>query len=404
MITRPFGAKLPGLLAAILATTTFAFRAPVRGDTVPPQAELKTFPLHNSPHSADISPDEKSVVTECTFQSQTGDAGTKGFTEVVQLWNFEEDKLVAEFRLPRVKVGADANGNFSDWTRRERFVRFSHDGSMVVALIDTTIHVLRAADLAELRSIHLPAPNESGVRALEVSPTADKAAVLWASDGLRGRVDIYDLALGASLQSWETPFGFVWFTQGIAWHPNGKLLLLAIPNVSPCASPDSRPDVFAFDVATGAIKYKFTTGLLAGSIAVTADGRILAVDENCLGVFANHAPKLRVFDPTTGKKIREVSGRGTGVRYSVTSSADGSRFLAFTGKVKMQFDWGDGLPRDERIDNTFSVWNLSNYEGIVTSQNLPELNQYEYGIRLSPKGGYATSIGSASFVYQLPPH
>ncbi|MFI5092641.1 MAG: hypothetical protein WCE50_12400 [Candidatus Acidiferrum sp.] len=365
---------------------------------------MKTFPLHNSPHSADMSPDEKSVVTECTFQSQTGDAGTRGFTEVVQLWNFEEDKLVAEFRLPQVKVGADANGNFSDPTHRERFVRFTSDGNMVVALIDRTIHLLRAADMAELRSIQLPASNESVVRALEVSPTEDVAAVLWITDDLHGRIDIYDLASGASLQSWETPFGLVWFTRGLAWHPNGKLLLVAVPNVSPCASPDSRPDVFAFDVATGAIKYKFTTGLLAGSIAVTADGRVLAVDENCLGVFANHAPKLRVFDLATGKKIREVSGRGTGVRYSVTRSADGSRFLAFTGKVRMRFDWSDAVPQDVKVDETFSVWNLSNYEGIVTSQNLPGLNQYEYGIRLSPKGGYATSIGRASLVYQLPPH
>jgi WD40 repeat protein len=155
-------------------------------------------------------------------------------------------------------------------------------------------------------------------------------------------------------------------------------------------------------VATGTIKHKFTTGLLTGSIAVTADGRVLAVDEGCLGVFANHDPKLRVFDLSTGKRIREISGRGAGVRYLVSSSADGSRFLAFTGRVKMLFDWGDALPLDIRVDGTFSVWDLSNYAGVVTSQNLRGLNAY--GLRLSPKGGYVVSIGKASFIYQLPPH
>jgi WD40 repeat protein len=402
MIAHQFQLKLSGLLAAVLVATMLAIPDSIRGDTAPPQALLKSFPLHNDPHSADMSPDEKSVVIECTIQSETGDVSTKGFTEAVQLWNFAEDKLVAEFRLPQTVVKADANGYFTDPTRRERFVRFSHDGKMVVALIDERMYVLRAADMVELQSIQLTAPNESRVRALEVSPTRDVGAVLWVSDELHGRVEQYDIASGRSLQSWETPFGFVVFTRGLTWHPNGKLLLLAIPNMSPCASPESQPDVFAFDAATGAIKQKFTTGLLTGSIAVTADGRVLAVDENCLGVFANHDPKLRVFDLSTGKRIREISGRGAGVRYLVSSSADGSRFLAFTGRVKMLFDWGDALPLDIRVDGTFSVWDLSNYAGVVTSQNLRGLNAY--GLRLSPKGGYAVSVGDVSFIYQLPPH
>lgn len=402
MITHQFRIKLSSILTAVLISNVLLLPGSMRGDTAPPQALLRTFPLHNNPHSADISPDEKTVVTECTFQSAKGDTRTKGFTEAVQLWNFEEDKLVAEFRLPQVEVKADANGYFNDPTRRERFVRFSSDGKLVVALIDERIHILHTEDMAQLQSIQLPAPKESKVRALEVSPTGDVAAVLWITDDLHGRVVLYDLVSGTPLQSWETPLGWIEFTRGLTWHPNGKLLLLAVPNVYPCTSPDIQPDVFAFDVATGAIKHKFTSGLLTGSIAVTADGRVLAVDEGCLGVFANHDPKLRVFDLSTGKRIREVPGRGTGVRYSVSVSADGSRFLAFTGKVKMRFDWSDGVPDDVRVDETFSVWNLSNYEGIVTSQNLSGLQAL--GLRLSPKGGYVVSIGKASSVYQLPPH
>ncbi|HKN77321.1 MAG TPA: hypothetical protein VJW94_19240 [Candidatus Acidoferrum sp.] len=401
MIPHLFQRKLSSLLTAILVSTVFAFPDSIRADTEPPQAELKTFRLHNSPHSGDISPDEESIVIECTIKSEGGHAGTKGFAEAVQLWNFKDDTLVAEFRLPQIEVKADANGYFRDPIPGERIVRFSRNGNMVVALMDQRIHVLRAADMAELQSIQLSAPKESKVRALELSPTGDVAAVLWVTDDQHGRVDIYDLVSGSSLHSWETPPGWIEFTRGLVWHPDGKLLLLAIPNSWPCMSPTSQPDVFAFDVATGAIKYRLTTGLLTGSIAVTADGRVLAVDENCLGVFANHDPKLRVFDLSTGKKIGEVSGRGAGVRYSVSISGDGSRFLSFTGKVKMKFDWGDGVPRDERVDETFSVWNLSNYQGIVTSQNLPGLNVQ--GLRLSPKGGYAVSIGKSSFIYQLPP-
>ena len=88
------------------------------------------------------------------------------------------------------------------------------------------------------------------------------------------------------------------------------------------------------------------------------------------------------------------------MRYSVSISADGSRFLAFTGKLKAGFDWLDAVPYDVRVDSTFSVWNAHNYQGIVTSQNIPGLNAS--GLRLSPKGGYVISIGKASFIYELP--
>jgi len=40
------------------------------------------------------------------------------------------------------------------------------------------------------------------------------------------------------------------------------------------------------------------------------------------------------------------------------------------------------------------------YEGIVTSQNIPGLRRSE--IRLSSRGNYAVSYGKASFVYELP--
>jgi hypothetical protein len=98
--------------------------------------------------------------------------------------------------------------------------------------------------------------------------------------------------------------------------------------------------------------------------------------------------------------LRSVSARETGARYLVSASGDGSRFLAFTGKMAVKFDWSDAVPDDRVVDETFSVWSLTNYEGIVTSQNIPGLKKSE--LRLSSKGNYAVSYGKASFVYELP--
>jgi hypothetical protein len=84
----------------------------------------------------------------------------------------------------------------------------------------------------------------------------------------------------------------------------------------------------------------------------------------------------------------------------VSASADGSRFLAYTGKMAVEFDWSDAVPYDQVVDETFSVWSLANYEGIVTSQNIHGLKGSD--LRLSSKGKYAVSYGKASFVYELP--
>ena len=103
---------------------------------------------------------------------------------------------------------------------------------------------------------------------------------------------------------------------------------MAVPNVFPCGRPLDTPDVFVVDPASGVIEIKQSTGLLVGDVAVTVDGRVFAVDYDCVGVFVDHDPKLRVFDLRTGKKVKELSGRGTGVRYAVSASRKGNRVAA----------------------------------------------------------------------------
>jgi WD40 repeat protein len=383
-----------------------------------PQRELKAYVLHESPNSADISPDDSFVVTELSRREPTNNPSTGKVSDLVQLWDFRNDKLVAE-NILRVKI-RERHEPLTYW--RSEFVRYSADGKIVIAYLDRFLYVLRADDLQEIRRIPITGPPaesrtykgkhgvhsfaiDSEVTSLELSPARPEVVVVWARGLSYAWINVVDFDL-AKQTVWNTrERGLGWMNpKAVSWTSDGKHLVVAVPNVFPCGRPSDTPDVFVVDPTSGAIENKLSTGLLVGDIAVTADGRLFAVDYGCVGVFVNHDPKLRVFGLRTGKKVKELSGRGTGVRYAASASRSGNRVAAYTGIVKAGFDWGDMVPFDKHIDATFSVWNLSNYELLVTSQNLAEPTSGRFRVagqiplRISPKGGsYCKGEPSTSF-------
>lgn len=388
-----------------------------------PQRQLKTYLLPSSTNSADFSPDERLVVIESTEKLEQADSVR--FKELVQLWDYKAGKLLGESVLQETELSGPEKRNYRTPLAEPRFVRFSPDGGLIAAYFDHSLFVLRAKDLARVNRIPLSGPSntvrrtfrgrtvvqKAVVRGLELSPKGGLAAVLWVREMLYGRVEIYELSSGKPVSAWDAPQG--WFRgHELAWHPNGDTLVLAIPNQTPCLSPTNEPDVFTFDVSSGKLKKQLTTGLLVGDIAVTADDRVLAVDADCMGILKDRGPRLRVFDLNSGKRLQEISGRGTGVRYAVSASRNGQRFLAFTGKLKAKFDWGDFVSYAAPVDKTFTVWNLSDYTGIVTSQDITGL--VPSSLLISPQGHFALSYGGnsyeggthyaggSSYVYELP--
>jgi WD40 repeat protein len=384
-----------------------------------PQLELKAYALHENPNSADISPDDSFVVTELSRREPTNDPSTDKVSDLVQLWDFRNDKLVAE-NILRVKT-RERHESLAYW--RSEFVRYSADGKIVIAYLDRFLYVLRADDLREIRRIPMTGPPaesrtykgkhrvhsfaiDSEVTSLELSPTRSEVVVVWVRGLSYSWIDVVDFDL-ANQAVWNTrERGLGWMNpKSVSWTSDGEHLVVAVPNVFPCGRPSDTPDVFVVDPTSGAIENKLSTGLLVGDIAVTADGRLFAVDHGCVGVFVNHDPKLKVFGLRIGKKVKELSGRGTGVRYAASASRSGNRVAAYTGIVKAGFDWGDMVPFDKHIDATFSVWNPSNYELLVTSQNLAERTSGRFRVagqiplRMSPKGGFVLQGGA---IYELP--
>jgi WD40 repeat protein len=371
------------------------------------QVQLPIYGLHNHPRSADISPDERLVATMCTLENNAAGRNMQ-FIETVQLWDFKENRVLAEAALKKTNGERWKDGKFYNPFTSNGIVRFASNGDSLLALMENTIHILRASDLTQIKNISMAVPSTSlttflntvyehkpEIRAMEVAPEKNWVAIFWVRDYSYGRIDLYDIASGKLFKSWELPENLdISHSKGIAWSPDGKMLALSIPDEL------KRPDIFIFDVEARVLKKTLISGLYAKNVAFISDTRVVAVDSRDRGLIKNRKPKLRVLDLVSGKCIKEVSGRGSGVRYIVSASADGKRFLSFTGKMKAEFDWEylahSGIP----VDLTFSVWNSDNYERIATSQHIPGLLRSE--IRLSSRGTYAVSCGDSGFIYLLP--
>ena len=164
---------------------------------LPHSMQLRAYALRNSPNSADISPDERFVVSESTLKTERSDPNGQRFSEVIQVWNFKEDALLAEFAATEGVPGPP------DTAQGAKIVRYSPDSRVVVALLNQTVYILSATDLAKLRTISLtrpgiPTQNYAGmvvdiktfVSSLEISPDSKTVAILWASDFTFGRIEL----------------------------------------------------------------------------------------------------------------------------------------------------------------------------------------------------------------------
>ena len=386
-------------------------------ETAPPVRQLTSYALNGEPLAADISPDEKLVATE-VIRSQASHEPSKIKTlALVQLWDFRKNELVTEAPLAELATGFETHR----WD--PHFVRYTPDGQLLVVYLEgDLLYVLDAHNLHAKQVFPIKVPGDSirsfefksrtyfsrqkpRLTILELSPLSHVAALVWTRDFF-SQVELYDLETGKELVAWKPRAQGVGIypPSALAWEHDGKHLVVAAPNSYPCFSPGTSPDVFEVDPLSGRIEASLTSGLLIGDIAVTADGRVWVVDRECVGVLTNHAPKLRVFDLHTGKRLKQIDGRGTGVRYSVSASQDGNEIAAFTGRVSYTFDWGDMVAWDRLVDNAFSVWNSNNYAGIVTCERPPrpmQLAQVVIGpvLRLSAHGSLALFNGR---IYELP--
>jgi len=125
--------------AAVIAFSLLAGEV-ARCEFPPPQKQLKTYVLPNNTKSADISPDERLVVTECIEKR-----GGMQSQPRKHLWTSCNSGILRTVKWLRSSprrslMQKAAEGHFFAGTvASARFVRFTPDGRLIVALIDGTV-------------------------------------------------------------------------------------------------------------------------------------------------------------------------------------------------------------------------------------------------------------------------
>jgi len=358
---------------------------------------LKTYELPVDVKAADISPDERFVAGIVSRRVATDNPEQEKLVEAVQIWDFKNQKLIAERTLFETTLRKSLPTPF--WPR---LVKFSGDGQRLVVSFGTgSLSVLRLPDLEEVNRIDLELPQPSTLAnlqfeafacAMEAAPQGRLVAVRICQPVAPGALQMYDLESGRML--WQWPTGRDWgFDNGVAWRPDGQRLALA--------RADRSPNLFVFEAQSGALLKVIRPGHAAGSIAFTPDNRLYTVDINPPGVVENRKAKVHIFDADTGKRLGTISHTRSGVRYQVSASRDGRRLLGYTGLQTLKWDWEGLAFFPQHMDSRFTVWDLRTMQEVFTS---PDMGTLGPRLSLSVTGRYVLLVQhpDGASILQLP--
>lgn len=355
--------------------------------------------------SVAFSPDDRFVAVLASKYSVNTQKTQADVTVKLQLWDFRKgalasEKILSHQLLPTVAGSAPDTGNYLD--------TYARSGSTIIVCFNGHLMVLDSRTLEETQDIDLymtdwPKFPQNGsarsyVRNVTVDKNADRAAVLllW-GPGSGGELRVYDLKSGALLRKWDysslrqndhdsPSFG------GADISPDGRRVAVSLLRDGEMYTwfPSRDRNVFVLDVDSGGIVTAFFAGYPAGEIcfAPTAPLTLLTVSGANFPALRSRHETIRVWDPTTGKLLRELACPPEGVHYQVQLSSDGKVVLGYTGLEKSEFHWWLG---EEEIEWTaydkFGLWNLRTGQLIASGPEVPgSFSSPRLEYQLSPKG------------------
>jgi WD40 repeat protein len=348
---------------------------------------------------AAFSPDDRFVAVIASKGSVEGQE-----TEVikeVQVWDFRNDKLVSEKvlskkRLPRPTGPYDERISLYGYTRSGSVLVLGRSGHLVL-LDSKNLDEIREIDLgmSSWPKVDSRASAVSFVKEVATDRTGDRAVVLlqWGPGG-GGELRVYDLNSANLIRRWGydslrkndhyADFG------GADIAPDGQWVAVSfIPFVlGQGALRFSDRNVYVLNVDTGTTVSTMNTGYPAGHLcfAPTDPLSLLTVSADNFDRKRSAKDAIKIWDPVSGRLLRELVKPGEGVHFQVQVSSDGDVVLGYTGLEKFRGRWWLGQEETGFIAyDEFTLWNLAKGNILASSAEIPA-GESRRELLLSPRG------------------
>ena len=352
---------------------------------------------------ADISPDGNSVAVAVLRKVVAPETNNEEAFVDVEIWDFRATKRMAQRTLEHRPASAPVT---AEWGQ----VRYSGDGRVLLVYDGELLSVLQADTLEEITRIDLglPAwPRDSQVVDLAMPrEAAREVAVLLSWGGGRGgAVRLYDLQTGALGRQWEFDHGYPELGARVAWKPDGrKLAVSLLPVVPGVQLPKDEKTLQVMDAESGKILARINTGYLAGPICFTADDKLVTATAESAWALVLGTHKIKIWNATSERLLREIESAPSGVRESLALSADGKRLLGYVGSEKATLNLSASDPT-EILEQKFRLWDLPSGRIVTTSPKILPPADKRAQLRLNAKGDFVlvfwNSVDKPVLVYEI---
>jgi len=359
-------------------------------------AKLGTFRVYSLPStfgyfSAALSPNDRNVSVI---------AGATVTDTEIQIWDFRTAKLIAHRPLlPESALGRSSSSTSGVYA-------YSNSGSRILFCSGGYLKLLDAATLDPLKQIDLGAsswpalsPGQeaySFIRAVAMDKRGERVAVLlqWGT-GAGGELRVYNLTSGELIKKWNyeelrgkrdrtEDFG------GADISSDGKVVSVSIIpfNLGEGSLSGTDRNVLVLDVDSGRTLSSINTGYPTGEVcfAATNPTSLLTVSADNYDRSRSHTDSIKVWNPLTGKLLRELQRPPEGVHFQVQVSSDGNTVLGYTGLEKFTGHWWLGEEENGIVAyDRFALWNFQTGKIIASSPEITPAQGHRRFL-LSPSG------------------
>jgi WD40 repeat protein len=364
-------------------------------------------------HSAAFAPDDRYIAVIASKVSREEQA--LELTQEIQVWDFRDSNLISKKLLSRKKSSDVSDHEIS-------LYGYARSGSMILLGRNDHLMLLDSRTLDEIREIQLAtgnwphvlpqSPTSSFVKGVAVDKSGDRAVVLlqWGR-GVGGELRVYDLNSGNLLRTWDyrtlrkndrnADFG------GVDISADGRRVVVSIiPFVlGEGVLHSSDRNVFVLDIDSGSTIAAVNTNYPAGRIrfAPTTPPVLLTVSADNFDRRRSPKDAIKVWDPASGKFLRELANKDGGVHFQVQVSSDGHIVLGNTGAERFEGHWWLGQEENGFVGyDQFTLWDLDTGSIIVSSPQIKPAESHR-NFLLSPSGDvvlvYPETAGGETLIF-----